>query len=119
LTRARPATVRYYFDADVRGLGKLVAQVRSDCTYPGDPGGEVHKRARPACIIDDPSTIDTEWIPRVAGKGWLIITRDTRIQDHRLEIQAVIDNEARMLEGRPGPFIYNANKSGLSAVKLT
>jgi hypothetical protein len=34
----KPATVRFYFDADVLGLAKTVA-LRSDVTYPGDTGG--------------------------------------------------------------------------------
>jgi hypothetical protein len=31
--------VRFYFDADVLGLAKVMVQLRSDVTYPGDPGG--------------------------------------------------------------------------------
>jgi hypothetical protein len=38
--RARPAQVRYYFDANVLGLAKVVSTLRPDVTYPGDPGGE-------------------------------------------------------------------------------
>jgi hypothetical protein len=33
----KPATVRFYFDADVLGLAKILVQVRADVTYPGDP----------------------------------------------------------------------------------
>jgi hypothetical protein len=28
-------------DADVLGLGKILAAIRTDVTYPGDPGGKV------------------------------------------------------------------------------
>ena len=35
----KPAVVRFYFDADVLGLAKVLVQVRADVTYPGDPGG--------------------------------------------------------------------------------
>jgi hypothetical protein len=45
LTQIKPAEVRYYFDADVLGLGKTVTRLRPDATYPGDPGGVLHKRA--------------------------------------------------------------------------
>jgi hypothetical protein len=38
---AKPAIVRYYVDADVLGLAKILVQIRSDVTYPGDPGGPV------------------------------------------------------------------------------
>lgn len=146
MTRARPAVVRYYFDADVLGLAKVVTGLRSDCTYPGDPGGEVHKRRRSACLVTDPRTPDSVWIPQVAAQGWLIITRDSRIQDHRAEIAAVRDNGARMvalsgpeargtwaqlevlmaqwraveaLAVKPGPFIYTATRTRLRVVKLT
>lgn len=58
----RPAQVRYYFDADILGVGKLIAGLRPDCTYPGDPGATLHKRVRPACIIGSPATTDAEWL---------------------------------------------------------
>jgi len=97
VTRARPATVRFYFDADILGLAKVVARLRSDVTYPGDPGGTVHKRERPACPITTTGTLDPEWIPVVAARGWLIITRDSRIQERRAELDAVHDHGARMV----------------------
>lgn len=54
----------------------------STVTYPGDPGGVLHKRERPPCPVDKVSMLDEEWIPLVAAQGWLIITRDARIQHH-------------------------------------
>lgn len=86
VSRAEPAAVRFYFDADVLGLAHVVAALRSDATYPGDPGAVIKRRARP---IADPATKDDLWIPQVASLGWLIITRDSRIQQHRAEIAAV------------------------------
>ena len=107
-------------------------------TYPGDPGATIHKRARPACPIIKTSTPDEEWIPEVSRRGWLIITRDSRIQEHRAEITSVRDNDGRMiaLAGRDargtwaqlevfftqwrrieatldetGPFIYTASRT--------
>jgi PIN like domain len=80
--RYKQATVRFYFDADVLGLAHVIAGLRPDATYPGDPGGVVHKQLRPPCPIDSPSVKDPIWIPRVAELGWLIITRDARIQEH-------------------------------------
>jgi len=141
----RPADVRFYFDADVLGVAKVLARLRPDITYPGDRGGEVHKRRRPPCPVAATATPDTEWIPIVAKAGWLIITRDSRIQDLRAEIAAVRDNGAKMialaskdaantwnqlevlftqrraiepLAVKPGPFIYAATRSGLRAVPL-
>jgi len=94
---AKPADVRFYFDADVLGLAKVVTQLRSDVTYPGDLGGVIHRRRRPRCPITTPCALDTAWIPIVAGAGWLIITRDSRIQDHRAEVAAVKDHGAKMV----------------------
>jgi hypothetical protein len=141
----RPAEVRFYFDADVLGLAKVIAGLRNDATYPGDPGATIHRRARPACLISDPATPDRVWIPDVAGQGWLIITRDSRIQDHRAEISAVREHGAKMvaLTGKDarstwqqlevfmrqwrgiedlaessGPFIWRATRSGMSRIML-
>ena len=78
--RVRPATVRFYIDADVLGLAKLLVRVRNDVTYPGDPGGTLHKRERPPFPVSSPKALDTEWIPEVAAaRGWLIISRDANI----------------------------------------
>jgi hypothetical protein len=38
---ARAAQVRIYVDADVLGLGKILADLRNDVTYPGDPGAVI------------------------------------------------------------------------------
>jgi hypothetical protein len=85
------------------------------------------------------------WIPQDASLGWLIITRDSRIQQHRAEIDAVRASDARMvalsrdeargtwqqleilmrqwraiddLAARPGPFIHTATRSSFRAVDL-
>jgi hypothetical protein len=134
----RPADVRFYVDADILGLAKLLVQVRHDVTYPGDPGGVLHRRHRPPCPITDPATLDRDWIPHVAAKGWVIITRDRNIQDRPAEIAAVRDHGARMVTlhgpdargtwqqlevfmcrwrdiescaAEPGPFIYTATRT--------
>ena len=131
--RGHPIAARFYFDADVLGLAKLVANIRPDVTYPGDPGGEVRKRVRPPCVIKDPSTEDLVWIPRVAREGWSIISRDRRVGAYPAEREAVIAHNAKMftiaseerldlwrqfeilmtrwrdierLSEEPGPFIY-------------
>lgn len=141
----RPAQVRFYLDADVLGLAKALAPLRSDLTYPGDPGATVKRRVRSACPITSPAIKDREWIPVVSAAGWLIITRDRRIQDHRAEIEAVRLSGARMvaLSGKeavdtwsqlevlmsnwraiegllsdPGPFIYTATRTSLRLVDL-
>jgi hypothetical protein len=139
----KPAEVRLYVDADILGLGKLLAGLRADITYPGDPGVTIHKRSRPACIITTPRTKDPVWIPKVSQQGLLILTRDSNIQQHSAEISAVVDNHGRMvalssidattvwaqlevvmtqwrrleeLADLPGPFIYTATRSSLRKV---
>jgi len=123
-----------------------LAGLRPDVTYPGDPGAVIHKRLRPPCPITSPDAKDSVWIPEVARRGWLIITRDRQIQAHRLEIQAVREHGARMvvLNGEdarsvfaqlevvmcrwrdieryavdPPPFIYSASRTTTRAIPLT
>ena len=94
---AKPATIRFYIDADVLGLAKILVSLRPDVTYPGDPGGTLHRRWRPACPITDSDTDDDIWIPETARQGWLFITRDSGIQHHPAEIEAVRSSGARMI----------------------
>jgi hypothetical protein len=147
VTSAKSATVRLYSDADVLGLAKLLCTERADFTYPGDPGARIKKRQRPPCPITMPGTKDPDWIPQVAAKGWLIITRDRHIQDKLAEINAVRTHGAKMVNfasedagsiwgqlevfmsrwreidaliDAPGPFIYIASRTGkLRPIPLT
>ena len=93
----KPAVVHFYVDADVLGLAKVLARLRTDVTFPGDPGASFHRRLRPACPINSTAVEDEVWIPETARQGWLIITRDRAIQDNRAEILAVRDHGARMV----------------------
>ena len=142
----KEAAVRFYFDADVLGLAHVIADLRPDATYPGDRGGVVHKQLRRPCPIESPATKDSVWIPKVADLGWLIVTRDARIQEHRAEIAAVRNSGARMValgsreaggtfaqlevlmcqwravEGclsETGPFIYVATRTTFRSVDLS
>jgi hypothetical protein len=45
---AKPAAVRFYLDADILGLAKVLVTLRPDMTYPGDPGGVVRGSLRDA-----------------------------------------------------------------------
>jgi hypothetical protein len=145
MSTVKPAQVRFYLDADIMGLAKVLARLRADITYPGDPGAIVHKRQRPACVITSPASKDPQWIPEVTRRGWLIITRDSRIQSHPMEIAAVRESNARLvaLAGReahsvfdqlevlmcrwrdiqrrvdePGPFMYAATRTTFTSVPL-
>ena len=53
----RTAHVRFYVDADILGLGKILGCLRNDVTYPGDPGAVVYKRHRAPCPIARPDVI--------------------------------------------------------------
>lgn len=145
MSRVKPAQVDFYVDADVLGLARVLARLRSDVTYPGDPGAEIHKRERPPCPVTTPHAKDTEWIPVAAANRWLVITRDRHIQDNRREIVSVRESGARMValsgtEARgtfeqleivmtqwraisrlltqPGPFIYTATRTSLRSIRL-
>jgi PIN like domain len=85
----RAAQARMYVDADMLGLGKILAGLRDDVTYPGGPGAVIHRRQRPPCPVTSPDVLDTDWMPEVAGRGWLIVTRDSMITQNRNEITAV------------------------------
>ena len=141
----KAADVRFYVDADILGLGKLLCEVRTDVTYPGFAGGKMHGRLRPPCPITGTEVDDTIWIPETARHGWLIITRDSAIQQNAAEIAAVRDSGARMIAlvgqdagntweqlhivlkrwerieeslNEPGPFIYALGKATFRKVDL-
>lgn len=97
MSRIKPAEIRFYVDADVLGLAHVLVKIRPDVTYPGDPGGVVHKRERPPCPVTTTKTDDDVWIPEVTSRGWLIISRDSKIKVHRREIQAVREHGATMV----------------------
>ena len=145
MSRVKPANVRFYIDADVLGLARILVSIRSDVTYPGDPGGVVYKRERPPCVITTPHTNDDVWIPPIAAQGLLIITRDRHIQTRLPEKAAVREHSARMVAlasddsvrtfdqlevlmcrwrnivdclDKPGPFIYKATRTRFKPVKL-
>lgn len=138
MTQSKPAQLRYYIDADTLSLAHLLTKVRSDVTYPGDKGGIVDKRERPPCDIE-PSALDHDWIPVVADRGLVVITRDRRISQRTAEKEAVRQAGGRLiaitsneplgkfgilevvicqwrkieeLASLPGPFIYGITRTG-------
>ena len=125
------------------GLGKLLASLRPDVTYPGDPGRVLHRRARPPYLESAPRAKDTERIPLVSRQGLLVLTRDRHIQSHPAELEAVrtvggrtvalssadagttwgqlevVMTQWRQIEallGLPGPFVYSASRTVLTKI---
>jgi|GEM_PF-361485 len=141
----RLAAVRFYVDQDLRGLGKILGDVRPDVTYPGDPGGLTrNKRRRPPSPIDV-GALDEDWIPVVASRGWVIISRDKRIHERFSQLSLIRDHDAKMvcLTGEAGrdkwsqleafmtnwraieavadetpPFVYRASRTSLNALDI-
>lgn len=143
---ARPAEVRFYIDADVLGLGHVLASLRNDVTYPGDAGATIHRRERPPCPVTSPKAKDVEWLPVVAEHGWVAITRDIHISQHSAEIASVKEHGVCLvaisgpegkgtweqleivmtqwraieaLHGLPGPWIYTVTRTSLKKLDLT
>lgn len=132
--------VRFYCDADTLGLAKVLASLRADVTYPGDSGGTIRGRERPACPIESTDVPDTAWIRVVTQHGWAIITRDRRIANRPDELETVratgarafaitsdeqlttwhmleiVFSQWRRIEGLadvPGPFIYSVTRTSM------
>jgi hypothetical protein len=132
--------IRFYVDADLLGVAKILVDVRSDVTYPGDPGGRgLDGFQRAPCPVQ-PGAKDVDWIPLVASAGWVVITRDRHIQHRPAERAALVAAGARMirlaanqslnkwqqleiivtqwrrfeeLAALPGPWLYTATRSSL------
>lgn len=137
--------IRFYVDADLLGLAKLLVAVRPDVTYPGDPGGTgPDGLSRPPCPVPPPET-DSMWIPTVASQGWIAITRDRHLNSRPAEKEAIIRHRARVirLDARhqlnkwleleivvcqwrrfeellesDGPWVYLASRTALTRLKL-
>jgi hypothetical protein len=95
--------IRFYVDADLIGLGKLLVQVRTDVTYAGDPGGiGIDRRLRPPSPVT-PGVLDVDWIPIIAGNGWIVITKDRHMRSRPAEQELIRDAKARhvRIEGPP------------------
>jgi len=134
-------SVRFYVDADLLGVAHVLADLRADVTYPGDPGGTVKRRNRPPCPVQSPGVPDHEWLPEVGRNGWAVLTRDRRIERRPAEKQAVIAygvklfaitsaeqldkwrqleiimsrwRDVERLAGRQGPFIYRLTRTSVT-----
>jgi len=134
---ARIDAARFYADEPVLGLGKSLAYARHDVLYCGHP-------LIPECNL---GIQDADWIPLVANRGLVAITRDKHIRTRPVERMAVKQSGLRMfaintktdmdtwgwltllvrhwsaiedvMTQQPrGPWVYTVNLSGLSAMSL-
>lgn len=137
VANVKDANVKFFVDEDTLGLAHLLTKIRPDVTFPGDPGGVTFKRQRPPCEIVR-GTKDVDWIPDVANKGWLVLTRDKNISKRTAEKKAVETAGAKLvavttsedlstfgilevvmcqwrkideIAQLPGPFIYGATRA--------
>lgn len=108
----RTADVRFYIDADLLGLAKTLAPLRSDLTYPGDPGATVHRRERPPCPTR-PAGVRDNGLRMVALSG-----PQARGTWEQLELLLIQWRRIETLQALPGPFCYVATRTTLRAVDL-
>jgi len=93
--------IRFYVDADLKGIGKILVLVRPDVTFPGDRGGQgPDGQLRAPCAIQQGDK-DPDWIPLVARAGWVIITRDRHLKHRPAELSAIVSNGARVVRLDP------------------
>lgn len=68
---------RWFVDESALGLGKLLARVRDDVVFTGHPD-----------VPEIPlGTLDVDWMPIVAARGWVAIRRDRRIHTRPSEVR--------------------------------
>jgi PIN like domain len=79
--------VRFYVDESAAGLGLALAAARKDTIHVGHPLiPECPRGAR-----------DIDWIPEVAARGLVVITRDKKLRTKPVEIQTLWNHGLRVL----------------------
>ena len=78
--------VRFYVDESAAGLGLALAAARKDTIHVGHPLiPECPRGAR-----------DIDWIPEVAARGLVVITRDKKLRTKPVEIQTLWNHGLRV-----------------------
>ena len=134
---ADPAQLRFFVDESALGLGKALAVARRDVVHTGHP------------LIPDapPGALDPEWIPAVADRGLVVISRDKRIRTKPAEVALLREHALRVFwlagkrdlstwdqlgrvlrrwgdiertidEHGAGPWFYAVNENGLRELVL-
>lgn len=74
--------VRFIFDEDSRGFGLWLSKLRLDMTCVG---------ADPVVELLPLGTLDPDWIPVVADRGWVAITKNYRIRTQPEEAALAVE----------------------------
>ncbi len=64
---AAKASLTYIFDADLKGVGHAIAQVREDAAVVGSDRSRIR------------DTTDEKWFPEAGRRGLIVIRRDTDV----------------------------------------
>ena len=83
---AVPELLRFYVDESAAGLGLALAAARKDTVHVGHP-------LIPECPR---GALDTEWIPAVAKRDLIVITRDKKLRTKPVEVQALWEHRLRV-----------------------
>jgi hypothetical protein len=78
---------RFYVDESLLGLGKALAQARSDVVYPGHA-------ALPALQLGD---LDEDWIPKVAAARLVAIVRDKHVCTRWWENELIVTHKLHLI----------------------
>jgi hypothetical protein len=87
--RSRPIEqVRFYVDEDILGVGYALMWLRPDAVTCGiAPVAEELPRG----------ILDIDWIPKVASRGWVAITKNHKIRTNPVEAQVAVKAQARIV----------------------
>lgn len=75
--------VRFFVDENFAGVGHGLMHLRDDVVVATHPE------------VDDVPRLDSDWIPVVAARGWVIITNDKRIRTRPHEAPVAVKHRLR------------------------
>lgn len=90
-----PEQVRFVVDENLLRLGRAIAQLRNDIALVGQ---------EPVADVLPTGIHDSDWIPVLGSRGWVMITNDQRIRTRPSEATLAVENELKVvhLHGRVG-----------------
>jgi hypothetical protein len=81
------ADIRYIVDEDSRGFGMWLSRLRKDMTCVG---------SEPVDELLPLGTPDPTWIPLVAERGWIAITKNSKIRTQPREAKLAVEHGLRI-----------------------